>query len=187
MGINLLIIKLILKLNVVALTNNPPFSRKITMKKQKKYLLPIAILMIIVGLIIFGNTIGSVKYRYGIKFDTKRIEKGIPILGEKAYTSDDWGHGWLYPVKGKGHRYKLFFEDGFSVTSELDGYYSGIKFVDSNGGNGEEYIQITYSYKNEKEGLNPWSAIYYYKDGQRDLTLEKAEEILNNWGVDRLD
>lgn len=126
------------------------------------------------------------EYKYGRGYDAQRTEKKIPIVGEKAYTSDDWAYWWKYPIKEKGHRYKSVKINNNEIVYEFDEYESGIRYVTNDGRHGEEYIQITYSYENEKAGLNPWSAVYYYKDGKHDMNLAEAEKKLNSWGVERL-
>lgn len=155
---------------------------------MKRYIfIAVGLIIILAGWFTYTNTIGSTKYKYGIAFDKERMERKIPVIGDTAYSSDDWAHAWKYPIKSKGHRYKYFSEKDGEIISEIDGYQSGIKYTKEDGSQGEEYIQITYSYESERSNLNPWSAIYYFKDGQHELTLQKAEEILNNWGINRLD
>lgn len=128
------------------------------------------------------------KDKYGPDYDPERIQRGIPPIGPEGHTMSDWGLFWNYELTiGKGRYCKhVYVKDG-ELVEEMDAYKSGQHFTTQEGGQGYEYMQVTYSYDAERRKEHPWSAVHYFENGTNALhSLPEIEDLLRSWQVDRL-
>ncbi len=128
---------------------------------------------------------GRDKRRYGPAFDAERMKRSIPILGPDAFTMSDWGLGWHHGESERLWSKTVEVEHGH-IMLEYDTYDSGMTYNDEAGHPQWIGMHIYYSYEDERAGRDPWRAVYCSEQGQQELSVEDAEELLRSWGIERL-
>ncbi len=138
--------------------------------------------------------------KYGTEYNAERMKIGLPILPENwklVYSGPD-GAWWLNPEANAKERARIpvhseksvGYEDGVLI-SDGDSYY-GSKDYTNIEGTFREFVGITYHFKigkNDRPGQQlGWDAtkVDAAAPWGKDISLEEAEMILNEWGIKRL-
>jgi hypothetical protein len=130
--------------------------------------------------------------------NSMREQKGIPVVPPNWIVREDRSAvAWDNPAFKNGsntpmHQYKfLIFDnpgDSGVIVAETDHYATGKTWVDADAGTMHEYVRITYRFDLERQGQPPWEAESLQSgSGPRKIALVQAEQILHEWGIERLE
>ena len=129
--------------------------------------------------------------KFARELNRDRMKRLLPVIAEnwanynKGNNSKEAAWDTRLPIdSGKPvHSGKKVLYASGSLESEEDYYYSGRTFTTIDGTSWEQ-LTIHYSYTHPD---SPWTCYYIYRDAPIDeLSLSAAEELLNNWGLQRL-
>jgi hypothetical protein len=159
---------------------------QMTWKLSKKNI----VLNVLLAVILTACTLP--REQYGLDYNVERTKLGLTTI------PDDWkisGVRWLNPEGGdklSAHQPVYFskylgIQTG-SLSFETDLYYGKQDFTNFEG-TFREKLEITYYYPNSACKSGCWGAYFFseetYDSGQFIISIEKADEILESWGLSR--
>ena len=158
-------------------------------------------ILLIVLLVVGLSVCKRPEPKYGKEYNEERKKVGLPIIPDNwelssVLTGESvWANPERVEKKNKNipvhWRKRLNYRTG-TLISETDTYYGKEDFPDQDG-TSREHLYITYNYQVDDYDYKKradWSASLYNREtvasGDFDISLEEAEKILKDWGIERL-
>ncbi len=140
--------------------------------------------------------------KYGREYNEKRKEVGLPIIGDDWEISSilDGESVWvnpdrveLYNKRVPVHWSKYINYQTGTLISETDTYYGRNDYYIEQEGTYREKLTISYHYQTDPFVYGSqlgWNVRLYNKEtyaiGDKEISIEEAEKILAEWGIERL-
>ena len=167
------------------------------MKLITKILICIISIILILLTILYSKNKKTICDQYGIKYNTERIKRNIPIVTSEMHCRiSNKKIRWIFKknINNTENTNKAFYGgklieiENDKIITETDIYYSGKVYVDNSfheAPYSKERLEFEYSYNNEEKGVSPWNIIYRTTNFP-EISFQKAEKLIQSWGINRL-
>jgi hypothetical protein len=143
-----------------------------------------------------GKTLSrSPQVRFGTEQNDARRHLGLPLVDPHwIAVTVDGSVLWSMPEEPGGappsHFSKLVTYDGPRLIEEVDFYSNGKRFEVRTPGCAPEVrtvnLVIHFNYERAAAGRSPWSCALCDSATDKEISLDRAEQILASWGLKRV-